>query len=299
MGLRIILVLLLLVSGAIVAKLALFNDPAPVEAKTAPHAMMIVATTTLPVGTLVKQQDLQFAPMPDGMTQDSVFARPLAGDTAEQSAADHKLFDEVTGAVARRRIEAGDPIPRGGVVKPGESGFLAAVLAPGQRAITIGVTAVSGAAGLIYPGDRVDVILTQILNIQDVSLTHRSVAETIAQDVRVLAIDQQLQAKATQSGPEGKLAQTVTLEVDPQQAEKIVVAGKLGDLSLTIRSLEPAANAGTPAAAGNSPIWAEDVSPALRRLIPPQKPPAVARAVVVYRGAEKTDAPAQQQSAQQ
>jgi pilus assembly protein CpaB len=290
MGLRIILVLLVLVSGAIVAKLAFFNSPPTVEAKAAPRAMMMVATTTLPVGALVKPQDLQFAPITDSVAQDTVFARPPVPEGGDQTAADRKLLDEVTGAVARRRIEPGEPIPRGAVVRPGESGFLAAVLQPGSRAITIGVTAISGAAGLIYPGDRVDVILTQILNNADVSLTHRSVAETIAQDVRVLAIDQQLQVKAQQSGPEGKPAQTVTLEVDPQQVEKIVVATKLGDLSLTIRSLEMSA---TSAGASAGPMWAEDVSPALRKVSAPPKPPAPTRSVLVYRGADKVEAPAQ------
>jgi pilus assembly protein CpaB len=290
MGLRIILVLLVLVSGAIVAKLAFFNGPTVTEATAAPRAMMMVTTVTLPVGALVKPQDLQLVPLPENVVQETVFARPPVQGGGDQSAADHKLFDEVTGAVARRRLEPGEPIARGSVVRPGESGFLAAVLQPGSRAITIGVTAVSGAAGLIYPGDRVDVILTQILNNADVSLTHRSVAETIAQDVRVLAIDQQLQAKAQQSGPEGKLAQTVTLEVDPQQVEKIVVAGKLGDLSLTIRSLEKSASAG---AADSGPMWAEDVSPALRKVSAPPKPPAPAKSVIVYRGADKVEAPAQ------
>ena len=290
MGLRIILVLLVLVSGAIVAKLAFFNTPPVAEARAAPRGMMMIATTALPVGALVKPQDLQLEPLPDNTPQDTIFTRAPVPEGGDQAAADHKLMDELTGAVARRRLEPGQPIPRGAVVRPGESGFLAAVLQPGTRAITIGVTAVSGAAGLIYPGDRVDVILTQTINNADVSLTHRSVAETIAKDVRVLAIDQQLQVKAQQSGPEGKLAQTVTLEVDPAEVEKIVVAGKLGDLSLTIRSLESSTSS---AQADAGPMWAEDVSPALRKVAPPPKAVAPAQTVVVYRGAEKVASPAQ------
>ena len=291
MGARIILILLLLVSGAVVAKLAFFNAP-PAEEKAPARAMIIVATSTLSVGALVKPQDLQFAPIPDAVAADTVFVRPSTPDPAEQSAADHKILDEVTGSVARRRLVTGEPIVRGTVVRPGESGFLAAVLAPGERAISIGVTAVSGAAGLIYPGDRVDVILTQILTGPEVNLAHRSVAETIAQDVRVLAIDQQLQAKANQSGPEGKLAQTVTLEVDPQQVEKIVVATKLGDLSLTIRSLETGTSTVAQTAAESGPIWAEDVSPALKKVAVPAKSISAAKPVIVYRGADKVETPA-------
>ncbi|HEV2676369.1 MAG TPA: Flp pilus assembly protein CpaB [Aliidongia sp.] len=292
MGVRIILILLLLVSGGVVAKLVFFNTPVVAEEKAVPKTMVIVATAALPVGALVKPQDLQFAPLPENVAADSLFVRPITPDPSDQAAADRKLYEEATGAVVRRRLAVGDVISRGAVVKPGESGFLAAVLAPGERAISIGVTAVSGAAGLIYPGDRVDVILTQILSAPEVSLTHRSVAETIAQDVRVLAIDQQLQAKASQAGPEGKLAQTVTLEVDPQQVEKIVVATKLGDLSLTIRSLETATSVVAQAAGGTGPIWAEDVSPALKKISTPTKA-VVSLPVTVYRGADKGATPAQ------
>jgi pilus assembly protein CpaB len=222
-----------------------------------------------------------------------VFVRPITPNPADQSAADRKVLEEVTGAVARARLPAGEPLLRGTVVKPGESGFLAAVLAPGERAISIGVTAVSGAAGLIYPGDRVDVILTQTLTATEISLIHKSVAETIARDVRVLAIDQQLQAKAAPGGREGKLAQTVTLEVDPQQVEKIVVATKLGDLSLTIRSLQASTETAQPAIGSGGPTWAEDVSPALKTVSVRPKSVSLARPVTVYRGAEKVEAPAQ------
>jgi pilus assembly protein CpaB len=293
MGLRIILILLLLGAGLVLAKLMLFNAPAQTVANTPPRTMVVAAASPILTGALVKAQDLQFVPLPDHVDVDSVFVRPIAPNPADQSAADKKTLEEVTGAVARSRLPAGEPLLRGTVVQPGESGFLAAVLAPGERAISIGVTAVSGAAGLIYPGDRVDVILTQNLTATDVSLTHKSVAETIARDVRVLAIDQQLQAKAAQTAPEGKLAQTVTLEVDPQQVEKIVVATKLGDLSLTIRSLQAATEPMESTTRSEGPTWAEDVSPALKTVSARPRPLSLARPVTIYRGAEKVDAPAQ------
>ena len=103
MGARIILILLLLVSGAVVAKLAFFNAP-PVEEKAPARAMIIVATSTLSVGALVKPQDLRFAPIPDNVAVDTVFVRSSAPDPADQSAADHKILDEVTGSVARKRL---------------------------------------------------------------------------------------------------------------------------------------------------------------------------------------------------
>jgi pilus assembly protein CpaB len=293
MGLRIVLILLLLSAGLVVAKLVFFNAPALTAEQIPPRTVVVAAASPILTGALVKSQDLQFASLPDNVDVDTVFVRPVAPDPADQTAADKKAFEEVTGAVARRYLDAGEPVFRGAVVKPGESGFLAAVLSPGERAISIGVTAVSGAAGLIYPGDRVDVILTQTLTAQEVSLTHRSVAETIAQDVRVLAIDQQLQAKAAPSGLEGKLAQTVTLEVDPQQVEKIVVATKLGALSLTIRSLQTPTQTAEQAIASRGPIWSEDVSPALKTLSTPSKSISTPKPVTIYRGANKVEAPAQ------
>ncbi|HLZ66967.1 MAG TPA: Flp pilus assembly protein CpaB [Aliidongia sp.] len=293
MGLRIILVLLLLGAGLVLAKLVFFNAPPATADNAPPKTMVVVAASPILTGSLVKAQELQFATLPDHVDADSVFVRPMAPNPADQPAADKKALEEVTGAVARKQFQAGEPLFRGTVVKPGESGFLAAVLSPGERAISIGVTAVSGAAGLIYPGDRVDVILTQNLTSNDVSLTHKSVAETIAQDVRVLAIDQQLQAKAAPTGPEGKLAQTVTLEVDPQQVEKIVVATKLGDLSLTIRSLQTAAQPVEKATGNGGPTWAEDVSPALKTVSITPKPLTSSRPVTVYHGANKLDAAAQ------
>ena len=293
MGLRIVLILLLLGVGLVLAKLMFFDTPAATVDNTPPRTMVVVAASPILTGALVKPQDLQFAPLPDHVNVDTVFVRPIAPNPADQSAADKKALEEVTGTVARTRLPAGEPLLRGSVVKPGESGFLAAVLAPGERAISIGVTAVSGAAGLIYPGDRVDVILTQTLTATDVSLIHKSVAETIARDVRVLATDQQLQAKAAPNGPEGKLAQTVTLEVDPQQVEKIVVATKLGELSLTIRSLQASTETAVPAVGSGGPTWAEDVSPALKTASVKPKSLSLARPVTVYRGADKVEVPAQ------
>ena len=232
----------------------------PPPATTAPAKMVVIATLPLNAGALIAPQGLAFAPEPPGTTAGTDFDRADAGPGGDQNAVDAATIGKIVGAVARRHIDAGAPIPREAIVKPGDSGFLAAVLQPGMQAITIGVTAVSGAGGLIYPGDRVDVILTQGFLPGANSETHRFGAEIVIRDVRVLAIDQQLQTNA--SPATGKLAQTVTVEVTPQQAESVVLATKLGDLSLTIRSLLlPSATA--PPAVTTGPVWAEDISPAL------------------------------------
>lgn len=235
------------------------RTPPPVA--TVPVKMVVIATLPLNAGALIAPQGLAFAPEPPGTPAGTDFDRTEAGPGDDQNAIDAATIGKIVGAVARRHIDAGTPIPHEAIVKPGDSGFLAAVLQPGMQAITIGVTAVSGAGGLIYPGDRVDVILTQTFpQTSATNSMHRFGAEPVVQGVRVLAIDQQLQTNASQSN--GKLAQTVTVEVTPQQAESVVLATKLGDLSLSIRSeLQPS---GTLPAPATGPIWAEDISPALK-----------------------------------
>jgi pilus assembly protein CpaB len=126
------------------------------------------------------------------------------------------------------------------VLHPRDRGFLAAVLAPGARAISIGVDAITGNGGLIWPGDRVDVILTQELNEKDASVTRRVVGETVLNDVRVVAVDQSIAqgAVATGDNATGRVAHTVTLEVTLQQAERTAVADRLGKITLAIRSAD-------------------------------------------------------------
>lgn len=104
--------------------------------------------------------------------------------------------------------------------------------------MTVAVDSVSGTAGLIWPGDRVDLILTQALDEATQTLSHRIVAETVLRNVRVIAIDQQLAQGITGNAGELPLARTVTLEVSSEHAEHVQVATRLGKLSLIIRSAE-------------------------------------------------------------
>ena len=150
------------------------------------------------------------------------------------------------GAVARRAFAKGEPMLKNQMVRSTEGGFMAAVLDGGKRAVSIAVDSTSGNAGFIFPGDRVDLILTHSVSRQSVQ---SRASETFIEDVRVLAVDQRL------DNPENKavLAKTVTLEVTPKQAEEINLAKDLGKISLSLRSLasnkKPAVV--TPAAAGD------------------------------------------------
>jgi pilus assembly protein CpaB len=133
-------------------------------------------------------------------------------------------------------MAAGQPITQGSLVRPGERGFLAAALGPGMRAITVGVSATSGVAGFVFPGDRVDIVLTQEVAGDGAGAPLR-VSETIIRNIRVLATDQRLNARDEHGNQIATPIATVTFEATPRIAEKIAVAQTIGQLSLSLRSL--------------------------------------------------------------
>jgi pilus assembly protein CpaB len=146
--------------------------------------------------------------------------------------------ESFAGAVARNPVAAGEPITEAKIVAPGNRGFLAAVLKPGMRAISVPVTVTSGISGFIFPGDEVDLLITYLVPVTAAasaggsSYEHKA-SETVLHDVRVIAIDQRLETKAG----EAVVAHTATLEVTPKQSEIIALASEIGKLSLSQRSL--------------------------------------------------------------
>ena len=140
---------------------------------------------------------------------------------------------DLVGSIVRGHLDKGEPITATSLVKPGEKGILAAVVAPGQRAISIDVTAQSASSGLIAPGDYVDVILSK--SITPTSGAQFGESKTIATKVKVLAIDTEL--SDTHEKPKNA-PHVATLEVTPIQAEHITAAIKEGTLSLSLHSLE-------------------------------------------------------------
>lgn len=237
--------------------------------KAAPR--ILVAAKDLATGSFIRADDLQWQAWPDDQINDH-YLREDKDPGAQQS---------LSGAVVRLRIAAGEPLTDGRVIKPGERGFLAAVLGPGMRAVSVAVTATSGVAGLVFPGDRVDLVLSH--GIKDAAapdLPQRMVSETVITDIRVLAIDQ------TTDDKDGKpvLAKTVTFEVTPKQVEAIQVASELGQLSLSLRSLARRDDGVAPLPAGVSHTWDSDVSPLLR----PPRAQGDAAIVTVLRGEPAT-----------
>ena len=230
---------------------------------------------------------------------------PLKSMSAEAVAEDYvtDAGGAMVGAVIIAPVPAGQPVRRGALLAPGQDGFLAAVLKPGFRAVSLAVDAVSGNAGLILPGDRVDLLLTQQLDPEAAGATdpgRRWASETILRNVRVIAVDQKLgsdlAARTAEDAPAVTIARTITLEVPPEGAEIIAVARNLGAISLTLRSLilqgpdgaRPDAEADGLAP---QPTWASDVSAVTRAALGRETTPEpiadatpIARAVKVLRG---------------
>jgi len=230
------------------------RPPPPPPVAAAPLAptktTVLAAARPTRAGNLLKPEDITSKEIPIAEMRPD-----LSADTPEARRA-------LAGAMVRRSLSAGEPVRTGDVMRPGDHGFLAAVLGPGMRAVTVGVDAITGSAGLIWPGDRVDLILTQTIAEASLPIGRRVAAETVLSDVRVIAIDQQLVQGAEANAADNNQARTVTLEVTQEQAERVTVAVRLGRLSLAVRSAD-SPPPGTPAAVTPNTTWADDVSPAL------------------------------------
>jgi pilus assembly protein CpaB len=131
---------------------------------------------------------------------------------------------------------AGQPVTRGALVGPQDRGFLAAALGPGMRAVTVPVNSSTGVAGFVFPGDHVDLVLTQQVQ-GGGDGPPLKVSETIVRNIRVLATDQRFTDKDADGKQVIKTFTNVTLEVTPRIAEKIAVAQSVGALSLSLRSI--------------------------------------------------------------
>ena len=193
---------------------------APVE-PTGPEVM--VATKALPAGTIITPDAFRYQRWPSSLMDGAYYIKGQSG------------ADKLAGTVVRLPIPAGQPITQGALVKPGDRGFLAAALGPGMRAVTISVSAQTSVAGFVFPGDRVDLLLTQTVPGQDQPLR---ATETIVRNLRVLATDQRTDKTTDDAGKTVVTAfSNVTLEATPKLAEEIAVAQNVGALSLSLRPI--------------------------------------------------------------
>jgi pilus assembly protein CpaB len=241
---------------------------------------ILVATRTLPVGTIIEPDSFRFQPWPEELIENAYYvkgemdgsmpAAPAAGETAPpaiegkdpkaaaaegaagaaaegaataaaaaMAAAPSGPMDPsmLAGMVVRVAISAGQPLTKGSLVQPGDRGFLAAALGPGMRAISVQVDARTGVSGFIFPGDRVDVVLSQTVSTPGAEGSALLAAETIVRNVRVLATDQRTVPEDAEGKREVKTFSTITLEVTPRLAEKVAVAQSIGQITLALRSI--------------------------------------------------------------
>jgi pilus assembly protein CpaB len=246
-----------------------------------------VSAADLPQGLLLRDDDLAWKALP---------ANSVPSHAVVEGARDAL---QLKGALLRHPVPAGTVLVSDDVILPGDPGFLAATLKPGMRAISVAVDDVSGNAGLIQPGDYVDVLLTQQLDRKTESPGYSVSSETVVEHVRVLASGSEIvRPKSSGSATDfGNRVRTVTLEVTPHMGEVVSVAAHLGSLSLALRAFatehpDPASaapgpltqtvadappearrgpsaeqGASAPGSAGDvRPVWAGDISRALRQL---------------------------------
>lgn len=227
----ILLVVALIVAGgtAFMAKTMFSSAAAPkAEAALIPQVpngpKILVATRALPVGTIIEADSFRYQPWPKELIENAYYLE-TEGITAS-----------LTGTVVRTAVTAGQPVTKGMLVKPGDRGFLAAALGPGMRAVTVPVSAQSSVAGFVFPGDRIDLVLTQTVEGGEGGGSLKA-SETILRNVRVLATDQRLTSEDAEGKTQVQPFSTVTLEATPRIAEKIAVAQTVGTLSLSLRSI--------------------------------------------------------------
>jgi pilus assembly protein CpaB len=226
---RIVVLSVALAAGGVAALLAGRSEPPPKPQAVQPQQIasvdVLVAKSDIEMGKSISADDVAWQ------------AWPLNANTGNFiRKSDHpNAVSELAGSVARAPFIAGEPIREAKLVKVKGSGFMAAILPSGMRAVSIGVSPESAAAGFILPNDHVDIVLTKRdREAEKAAGIEVHTSETILADIRVLAIDQQLEEKNGQKVVVGK---TATLELTPGQVEVVTLARQTGTLSLALRSI--------------------------------------------------------------
>jgi pilus assembly protein CpaB len=224
---RIVVLIIALSAGGVAAYLASRSDnqPAPTEPVAQLQTVdVLVAKSDIGLGQRVAPEDLQWQTWPAATASSTFIRRTERADATTQ----------IAGSIARAPFIAGEPIRELKLVKANGSGFMAAILPSGMRAISTEISPESGAGGFILPNDRVDVILSKRDKNPDRTGPDVVNSEIILSNVRVLAIDQAPKEKDGQNTVIGK---TVTLELKPEQAETLARARQTGTLALALRSI--------------------------------------------------------------
>ena len=225
---RIVVLAIAVGAGGIAAYLASGSDakpPATEPVVQLPTVDVLIAKSDIGLGQSVTAEDLQWQSWPAAGTSSSFIKRSEHPEATK----------EIVGSIARSPFIAGEPIREPKLVKANGSGFMAAILPTGMRAISTEISPETAAGGFILPNDRVDVILSKREKNPDrVAAADAVSSEIILSNVRVLAIDQAPKEKDGQNSVVGK---TVTLELKPEQSETLARARQSGTLSLALRSI--------------------------------------------------------------
>lgn len=304
--LMLILALVIAVGAIVLARQALKpkvdeNGQVVEEAK---GPQVLVAARDLAPGTLLKEADMKWQAWSEE-PRENMIRKDRGGNK-----------DDLNGSLLRHAVKMGEPLYDNRIFRTSEQGFLSAALSPGMRAISIKVTPVSGLAGLVFPGDHVDVIVAHNVPVPgpDGQQRDRRVSETVVSNARVLGLDQKTDEKVS----EPKVADVATIEVTPKDAEKIaLIADWNSTISLVLRSLSDSGENLAPTAAPvvvmpdvtagialdkaqatvsetvkrHTYTWDSDVSKVLPR---PDSATNVSRRVLVIRGKDSAEVSFQQ-----
>jgi pilus assembly protein CpaB len=235
---RIVVLVIALGAGGVAAYLAsgYDNKPAPAlqVAEKLPTVEVLVAKSDIQLGQAVKAEDLQWQIWPSATASSAFIRRDNRPDAQTQ----------IAGSIARVPLMQGEPIREQKLVRADGSGFMAAILPSGMRAVSTEISAETAAGGFILPNDRVDIVLTRHLKNPDGANTNGPtggndliLSEVILVNIRVLAIDQ---APKEKDGQNTVLGKTVTLELRPDQVAKLSASRQGGTLTLALRSLADA-----------------------------------------------------------
>jgi pilus assembly protein CpaB len=224
---RIVVLTIALGAGGVAAFLARSSGdstPAPQPVAQLPTVDVLVAKNEIGLGQSVKPDDLVWQTWPASSASGNFIKRSDRPEANKQ----------IAGMIARAPFIAGEPIREPKLVKADGSGFMAAILPTGMRAVSTEISAETGAGGFILPNDRVDVLLTRREKTADKAAPEVIQSEIILPNVRVLAIDQ---APKEKEGQNALVGRTVTLELKPEQAETLARSRQAGTLSLALRSI--------------------------------------------------------------
>lgn len=247
---RIAVLILAVLAAAAAAWLASSFVGSDQQIAQAPEPQMVtdqvlVAANDLPVGSRIAPGDLRWQTWPSEALASGFIVKARSPE----------ITTTMQGALVRAPMLKGEPVTDAKVISGNATGFMAARLGEGMRAVSVGISPETGAGGFILPGDRVDVIVTREGR-SDGSREPEVRSDTVLTNVRVLAIDQAFAEATDETGEKVVVGKTATLELTPMQAETLARSQAVGDIWLSLRSLADMSTGGpqdTGALSANKP----------------------------------------------